>query len=66
MLSLPKLIFLVVILLGVWGIYRFFERRSIGLSKDNEGAKVVDLMQCDTCGDWVEGACPRPDCKIGS
>ena len=64
MFAPSKILFLILTLLVVWWLWRLFERKGMGVggqSKTSSG-DAVDLVQCPSCGDWVEGACGKPEC----
>ncbi len=62
--SLPKLLLLTVIILAVWYIFRFIERREINNKKTNNSKnkkwkhkskrdESSDLEKCSKCGAYV-------------
>ena len=63
MLTPSKILFLILILVAVWWLWRVIERRNPGGGGRSRTGGAVDLVKCPTCGDWVEGACERSGCK---
>ncbi len=62
--SLPKLLLLTVIILAVWYIFRFIERRETNLEKSDASknskwgnkpkkSESSDLEKCSKCGAYV-------------
>ncbi len=71
MLSLPKIILTLVVVLGAIYGYRLFTRARAAVrdSRDkNQPPKPIDLVKCPVCEKYVEpstGKCERADCPRG-
>ncbi len=72
MFSLNKIIWLVVILIAVWYVFRFIEKKnkytsSKKKSEDYKNKKNLDAFECTVCGLWSTGnKCNNKDCSSNS
>ena len=66
MFTPTKIFLLIIILAVVWFIFSAIEKRNrrAAEARREEKAETVDLRQCDTCGNWVDHPCDKPDCPI--
>jgi TRAP-type C4-dicarboxylate transport system permease small subunit len=70
--SLPKLLFLAIVIAAVWYGWKWLERRGAALSEDKPADKAAldqDLVACTACGTYVAPGladCPdeRADCPM--
>tara|TARA_B100000686_G_C16503109_1_gene818118 strand:- start:30 stop:266 length:237 start_codon:yes stop_codon:yes gene_type:complete len=71
--SLPKIIILLIILILIWNIFRYFERRSeknIEEMKENrfksnqQSDEEESLIECESCGSFFSSRLERkcPEC----
>jgi uncharacterized protein len=71
--SLPKLIVLAAIIAAIWYGFKFFSRAQKSADKEVSGddtdsviPDAVDMIKCDTCGDFVAAkgtsACGKEGC----
>ena len=53
--SIPKLLLLLIILIIVWNLFKFLERKSKSrvLNEQNDQYDEEDLIECDECGTFV-------------
>jgi hypothetical protein len=73
MLSLPKILFLVVLAVGAWVAWRWIKRVGEVRRVDRRQAEALDpkaevTVRCRTCGTYVvagAGSCGRGDCPYG-
>ena len=53
--SIPKLLLLLIILLIIWNLFKFLEKKSISkvLNKQKDQYDEEDLTECVECGTFV-------------
>ena len=74
MLSVGKIVWLVIILIAVWYLFKIIEKRKNNLDNnvkkndnDNINKKGIDAFKCDVCGLWSTGKkCNNKDCTNSS
>ena len=68
MFSLNKLIWLIAILLAVWYLFKFFEKKNKHLKNNSQSKKNqnnLDAVECSKCGLWTTGkGCENKDCEF--
>ena len=70
MLSVGKIFWLIIILIGVWYLFKIIEKRKLNLDKNNQkkenddiNKKGIDAFKCDVCGLWSTGKkCNNKEC----
>jgi hypothetical protein len=73
MLSLPKILFMIVLAVGAWVAWRWYKRVGEVRRVDRSQAESLDpkaevAVRCRTCGTYVTagaGSCGRGDCPYG-
>ncbi len=71
--SIPKIIFLFIILLIIWNVFKYIERKKHKkeVSKNNYNGKGMDseesLIECKVCGNFYSCSFPEgcPVCEKG-
>ena len=53
--SIPKLLLLLIILLVIWNLFKFFEKKSMSkiLNEQKDKYDEEDLTECFECGTFV-------------
>ncbi len=53
--SIPKLLLLLIILLVIWNLFKFFEKKSMSkvLNEQKDQYDEEDLTECYKCGTFV-------------
>ena len=70
MLSVGKIFWLIIILIGVWYLFKIIEKRKLNTYKNNQkkenddiNKKGIDAFKCDVCGLWSTGKkCNNKEC----
>ena len=70
MLSVGKIFWLIIILIGVWYLFKIIEKRKLNIDKNNQkkenddiNKKGIDAFKCDVCGLWSTGKkCNNKEC----
>ena len=70
MLSVGKIFWLIIILIGVWYLFKIIEKRKLNINKNNQkkenddiNKKGIDAFKCDVCGLWSTGKkCNNKEC----
>ena len=67
MFSLNKIIWLIIILLLVWYVFKFIEKKNRNINKDSEkeysDKKNIDAFKCSVCGLWsTSQSCNNKQC----
>ena len=70
MLSVGKIFWLIIILIGVWYLFKIIEKRKLNIDKSNQkkenddiNKKGIDAFKCDVCGLWSTGKkCNNKEC----
>ena len=69
MFSLNKIIWLVVILLVVWYVFKFIEKKNKNSQKNSDKDKFdkknIDAFKCSVCGLWstsTNQSCEKKNC----
>jgi len=73
MLSLPKILFLILLAAGAWVAWRWYKRiaavrRVDERSSESPRLNAEETVRCRTCGTFVAagaGSCGRRDCPYG-
>ena len=74
MLSVGKIFWLIIILIGVWYLFKIIEKRKLNVDKNNQkkenndiNKKGIDAFKCDVCGLWSTGKkCNNKECTNSS
>jgi len=65
MFTPQKILFLLLILVGVWFLFRVIEKRNkMGKSSRKDQGKTMDMTECSRCGRWVNASCKEDNCPI--
>ena len=70
MLSVGKIFWLIIILIGVWYLFKIIEKRKLNIDKNDQkkenddiNKKGIDAFKCDVCGLWSTGKkCNNKEC----
>ena len=70
MLSVGKIFWLIIILIGVWYLFKIIEKRKLNIYKNSQkkenddiNKKGIDAFKCDVCGLWSTGKkCNNKEC----
>ena len=66
MFSLNKIFWLIIILIVVWYVFKFIEKKNKNIEKDSEEGnaekKNIDAFKCSECGLWVTKSCDNQNC----
>ena len=72
MLSVGKILWLIIILVSVWYLFKIIEKRKLNTENnsqnkendnDNINKKGIDAFKCDVCGLWSTGKkCNNKEC----
>tara|TARA_B100001758_G_C17967439_1_gene381481 strand:- start:179 stop:397 length:219 start_codon:yes stop_codon:yes gene_type:complete len=68
MFSLNKIFWLIIILIVVWYVFKFIEKKNKNIEKDSEEGsaekKNIDAFKCSVCGLWStdKSSCNNQKC----
>ena len=67
MFSLNKIIWLIIILIFVWYVFKFIEKKNKNINKGSEEEsaekKNIDAFKCSVCGLWsTDKSCNNQKC----
>ncbi len=67
MFSLNKIIWLIIILIVIWYVFKFIEKKNKNNDKNSEegiaGKKNIDAFKCSVCGLWsTDKSCNNQKC----
>jgi ribosomal protein L32 len=62
-LSFTQILFTIVVVVAVWRVVGFFERKRRLKTPGHDEPRAVDVAKCPRCGTYVPSGEPCPHCE---